>query len=68
MMLERMYTPADAANMLSITPKTVRRMLHDGTLPGEKTGRLWRMTEFDLAAFIAVVQTTERTILFRRQW
>jgi excisionase family DNA binding protein len=51
-MPERLLTPEDVADRLQISPKTVRDMLRDGRLKGIKMGKLWRIREADLDAFI----------------
>ncbi len=52
-MVERLLTPEAAANRLGIAPRTLREWLRSGKLPGVKLGRLWRIRETDLKAFIA---------------
>jgi excisionase family DNA binding protein len=52
-MVERLLTPEEAANRLGIAPRTLREWLRSGKLPGVKLGRLWRIRETDLKAFIA---------------
>jgi excisionase family DNA binding protein len=52
-MVERLLTPEQAANQLGIAPRTLREWLRSGKLPGVKLGRLWRIREADLEAFIA---------------
>lgn len=52
-MIEQLLTPEEAALQLGITPRTIREWLRNGKLPGVKLGRLWRVKETDLEAFIA---------------
>jgi excisionase family DNA binding protein len=57
-MVERLLTPEAAANRLGIAPRTLREWLRSGKLPGVKLGRLWRVKETDLEAFIAKSATS----------
>lgn len=52
-MVERLLTPEEAAHKLGIAPRTMREWLRSGKLLGVKLGRLWRIRETDLEAFIA---------------
>jgi excisionase family DNA binding protein len=45
-------TPEEVAERLAITPKTVRRFLREGRLKAMKVGRLWRVRESDLLAYM----------------
>ncbi|OPZ59500.1 MAG: Helix-turn-helix domain protein [Candidatus Aminicenantes bacterium ADurb.Bin508] len=49
---ERLMTPEEVAERLAITPKTVRRFLREGRLKAMKVGRLWRVRESDLLAYM----------------
>lgn len=49
---ERLLTPEAAAERLAVSPKTVRDWLRAGILRGIKIGRLWRIREEDLGAFV----------------
>lgn len=51
-MLEKLLTPEEAAERLSVSPKTLRDWLRAGTLKGIKAGNLWRVRESDLEAFL----------------
>lgn len=51
-MVERLLTPEEAADKLGIAPRTMREWLRRSKLPGVKLGRLWRVRETDLEAFI----------------
>ena len=50
--LERIFTPDQVAERLSVSPKTVKDWLRAGKLKGVKAGRLWRVRERDLEAFL----------------
>lgn len=52
MSMERLLTPEEAARRLSVSPKGVKNWLRQGKLRGLKVGRLWRITESDLRAFV----------------
>ena len=50
---ERLLTPDQVAERLSLSVLTVRAWLRSGRLPGVKPGgRVWRMRESDLDAYI----------------
>lgn len=51
-MAERLLTPEEAAERLVVSPKTIRDWLRQGKLKGVKTGKLWRIRERDLEAFL----------------
>lgn len=42
-MFKEFYTVGEVAQMLGVTPYTVREWLKNGTLDGVKMGRLWRV-------------------------
>jgi excisionase family DNA binding protein len=51
--LERLFTPEEAAEALRVKTRTVMGWLRLGTLRGVKPGgKLWRIRESDLKAFI----------------
>jgi excisionase family DNA binding protein len=49
---ESLLTPQQVAERLQVQVQTVVRWLRSGQLKGAKFGRLWRVTEEDLQAFI----------------
>jgi len=49
---ERLLTPDEAAEIVKVSAKTIREWLKAGTLKGIKTGRLWRIKESELRAFL----------------
>jgi excisionase family DNA binding protein len=51
-MVERLITPEDAADRLAVSKSTILDWLRSGQLKGVKAGRLWRLRERDLAAFL----------------
>jgi excisionase family DNA binding protein len=52
MSAEKLLTPEDAAKFLLVKPETLRGWLRTGKLKGVKAGRLWRVRESDLQAFL----------------
>lgn len=48
MTAEKVYTPEEAAEALSVHRETIRQWLRSGKLGGVKVGRLWRVRERDL--------------------
>ena len=51
----RLLTQEDVAAQLGLSPLTVGDMLRRGRLPGVKLGRLWRVRQSDLDAYIAAL-------------
>lgn len=56
-----LFTPQQAADMLGLSPKTVRRLIVDGRLPASDLhggdGRpLWRATRADILAYVERVE------------
>ena len=49
---EQLLSPEQAAQVLSVSPKTVREWLKAGKLNGVKLGKLWRIRESDLTSSI----------------
>ena len=49
--LKPMLSPDEVAEFLDISLSTVKRMLYDGKLKGQKFGRQWRISRDDLKAF-----------------
>lgn len=50
--MERLLTPEEAAERLAVSPKSIRKWLREGKLKGVRAGRLWRIRERDLEAFV----------------
>ena len=48
-----LYAVDDVAEQLGVSSKTVRRWIAAGDLPAHRLGRQLRISEADLAAFIA---------------
>ncbi len=52
-MAEKMYSPETVAELLAVSPNTVRHWLRAGELRGVKLGaKVWRVKESDLQEFI----------------
>jgi excisionase family DNA binding protein len=49
----RFFTVVDVAEILSLSPRSVRRLIDDKQLPVHKFGRAVRIAEDDLRTFIA---------------
>ena len=47
------YTVEQAAEKLTVSPGTIREWLRNGTLPGHKAGRFWRITGKDIEEMFA---------------
>jgi excisionase family DNA binding protein len=58
--VERLYTPAEAAEYLKVNEQTVRRYLREGKLKGRVLGRVWLITESALAEFFESLPTEMR--------
>jgi excisionase family DNA binding protein len=51
--LTRLRTIDEAAELLNVSPRTVRRLIESGALPVHRLGRLVRIADQDLGAFLA---------------
>lgn len=67
-MTERLLTPEEAAERLAVSPKGVKNWLRQGLLRGLKVGRLWRISEGDLSAFIAASRVRGRKDAVEQAW
>jgi excisionase family DNA binding protein len=47
-----LFTAEQVAAILQLSPKTIKDWLRAGKLPGYKIGRVWRVRQEDLEAFI----------------
>jgi excisionase family DNA binding protein len=61
-MMEKLYTVEQAADMLQVTPRTVRHWLQTKQLKGFMAGRFWRIKESDLQAFLREPETTDEDL------
>ena len=52
MTCEPLITAEDAAALLKLHPKTVKRLASDGYIPGLKIGRVWRFRASALDAWM----------------
>ena len=50
--MNRFYTVAQVANLLAVSPRTVRRWIAGGDLPAHKFGRQVRISELDFRTFV----------------
>jgi excisionase family DNA binding protein len=53
----RLLSVAMVATHLGVSTKTVRRLIKDGLLPSHRVGRQTRVSETDLAVFIAQLRS-----------
>lgn len=60
-MSQRLLTPEEIAEMLSVTTRTVCDWLRSGRLRGVKAGRLWRVSREDLDTFLRRAAPDEPT-------
>jgi excisionase family DNA binding protein len=49
----RLHTIDEAAELLNVSPRTVRRLIEAGALRAHRIGRLVRISDEDIAAFLA---------------
>lgn len=49
---KQLLTPAQVAERLQVTERTVYKWLSNGELPAAKLGRVWRISEQQLQKFI----------------
>ena len=52
MTMEKLLAPEEAANLISVSPRSIREWLRKGKIKGVKAGRLWRIREGDLEKFL----------------
>lgn len=67
-MTEKLLTPEEAAERLSVSPKGVKNWLRQGKLRGLKVGRLWRISESDLSAFLAASRAISQRVDVDSAW
>lgn len=54
---ERLINIAAAADLLSVSSKTIRRFISSGALPHHRVGRQIRISQGDLTVFLALRRT-----------
>ena len=59
-MSDKLLTPEQVAERLQVVERTVYRLLNEGRLEGVKLGRLWRVREDDLEAFLQAASNQAR--------
>jgi excisionase family DNA binding protein len=57
--LPRLYSIPEVADAVGVSTKTVRRWIKAGALPAHRLGKQIRISQPDLAAFIAQSRSTE---------
>ncbi len=60
--MEKLLTPKDAAEILSLSPVTIKKWLWQGKLKGIKVGSVWRIRESDLKAFLKTNNNDEEKL------
>jgi excisionase family DNA binding protein len=50
--IDKYFTPDQAAELLHVKPKTIRQYITQGKLAASKMGKLWLISETDLENFI----------------
>jgi excisionase family DNA binding protein len=63
MTVDLLLTPEQPAERLLVTKKTILEWLRSGQFKGRKAGRLWRIRERDLEAFLVepdIPETVEK--------
>jgi len=58
--MEKYLTSEQVATFLQVHPFTVLKYLKDGRLPGVKIGRMYRIKESDVEAFLGEVSTSKK--------
>ena len=66
--MDKLLTPEEAAERLSVSPKGVKNWLRQGKLRGLKVGRLWRISESDLGAFLDASRAAGQGTAADRAW
>lgn len=61
MVVEKLYTPAEVAEHLRLSEKTIRDFLRADRIHGVKVGKEWRVRERDLQAYIDGLNGTMKT-------
>ena len=57
--MARILTVEQAAEKLQLTPKTLRKLLKEGKMPGRKVGRAWRVVETDIERWVGGEQMVQ---------
>ncbi len=58
--MQALYSVRNVAEKLQVTEGAVRGWLQSGDLKGVKLGRIWRVTEEDLQAFLESKRPEEK--------
>jgi len=51
--IKKLLRPEEVAELLGVSRRTIVRWLKEGRLKGVRVGRLWRVREEDLDAFLS---------------
>lgn len=60
--MEKLLTPKEAAEILSLSPVTIKKWLWQKKLKGIKVGSVWRIRESDLKAFLKTSNDDEKKL------
>lgn len=66
-MIQQLYTPADVAEVCSISRRKVYSLIENGELPAVKIGFSSRVKESDLEAYVERQEQAEKEQLQMRQ-
>lgn len=59
--MDKIFTPEEAARLLAVSPKTIRKWIRQGKLKESRAGRLLRIRERDLEAFLDPARYAQET-------
>jgi excisionase family DNA binding protein len=59
----KLRTIEETAELLSVSVRTVRRLIESGALPVHRIGRAVRISDADIAAFLAANRSAEGRII-----
>jgi len=58
--MEKLLSPEQVAEILGVSQKMVRDWLRAGRIKGLKLGRIWRVRQSDLEAFIKSLEVEQK--------
>ena len=58
--MEKLLSPEQVGEILGVSQKMVRDWLRAGRIKGVKLGRIWRVRESDLEAFIKSLEVEQK--------
>ena len=60
--MKEILTPEQVASLLQIHPKTVYKLVRQGSLPGVKIGGVWRFSKSEILEMIATKGRRAQTV------